>query len=42
MVIFQIGSCIFAGTGLDLDLSTYSSHVAAMTGVYHHDELFIG
>jgi hypothetical protein len=34
--IFEIGSCIFAWAGLDCNPPAYVSHIAWMTGTYHH------
>jgi hypothetical protein len=41
LVIFLIGSHMYP-TGLDHNPPIYASHVAGMTGMYHHTQLFIG
>jgi hypothetical protein len=40
-VIFWIVSCIYAQACLDCDLPIYASHVAGMTGMYHHTQLLL-
>jgi hypothetical protein len=43
LVVFQIVSCIFfvvVQAGLDYTPSTYALHIAVMTGVHHHTQLF--
>jgi hypothetical protein len=40
LVIFQVGSCVFARAGLDHDPPTYVSCVTGMTGIHHHAQLF--
>jgi hypothetical protein len=40
-VIFQIGSHIFAWVSLGIDPPIYATHVAEMTGVYHHTQLSV-
>jgi hypothetical protein len=40
LVVFQIGSRIFAQAGLDHDPSVYVSHVAGITGSHHHIQLY--
>jgi hypothetical protein len=36
LVIFKIGSYIFAGACLDRHLPTYASHVVGITGAFYH------
>jgi hypothetical protein len=40
LVILEIGSLIYAEAGLGLNLSICASHVAEVTGVYHHAQPF--
>jgi hypothetical protein len=39
LVIFQVGSHIFAGVILDCDPPTYASHIAWILGVCHHTQI---
>jgi hypothetical protein len=40
LVIFQIRSCIYAQIGLDYDPPIYASHVAGVTSMHRHAQLF--
>jgi hypothetical protein len=42
VVIFQIGSCIYACAGMDHNPSIHAFYVAGMTGMHYHTKLFIG
>jgi hypothetical protein len=42
LVILNIGSHVYAQASLIYDPSTYTSHVAGMTGMHQHTLLFIG
>jgi hypothetical protein len=41
LVIFQIRSCIYVLGGLDFHPPIYTSHIAGMTSVCHHAQLFM-
>jgi hypothetical protein len=41
LVIFELGSHVFTWTCLDSDPLTYVSHIAGMTGAWHHARLFL-
>jgi hypothetical protein len=42
LVIFKIGSCVYAQASLGHDPPSYAFLVLGMTDVYHHRQLFIG
>jgi hypothetical protein len=42
LVVFWIESCIYAWTYLDCVPPIYASHIAGMSGMYHHSQLFFG
>jgi hypothetical protein len=42
LVIFEMGSPIYAHTSLGCDLYLLASQVAGMTGVHHQAQIFIG
>jgi hypothetical protein len=41
LIIFEIGSSIFAWTGLDCSPPTYIPYIAGMIDVRHHRQLFL-
>jgi hypothetical protein len=40
-IIFSILSLFYTWAGLECNLSIYASHLAGMTGLHHHAQLFI-
>jgi hypothetical protein len=41
LIIFLIGSCVYAQAVLDHNPAIYASHVAGMADTYHHTQLLL-